>query len=104
MDLNQHQGRHSFLASSTALVAGTAGEASAAPAVRVSARRIDVHAHFLPEVYRSALAAGGHSRPSGMPGIPKWNVGQHIEMMDRNDIASSILSISAPGLHFGNDN
>lgn len=65
--------------------------------------RIDVHAHFLPERYRSELAAGGHSKPSGMPGIPAWSIERHIEMMDGNGIASAILSISAPGLHFGDD-
>jgi 6-methylsalicylate decarboxylase len=31
-------------------------------------QRIDVQAHFLPERYRAALAAAGHSKPSGMPG------------------------------------
>ncbi|WP_213956141.1 MULTISPECIES: amidohydrolase family protein [unclassified Variovorax] len=108
MDSKHAQGRRGFLASSAALIAGTAGAQPApAPAPAATApgpqRRIDVHAHFLPEKYRSALAAAGHAKPSGMPGIPKWSVEQHIEMMDRNDIASSVLSISAPGLHFGDD-
>ena len=65
--------------------------------------RIDVHAHFLPDRYRAELAAAGHSRPAGMPAIPEWSVSRHLEMMDRFDIASSLLSISAPGLHFGDD-
>ena len=65
--------------------------------------RIDVHAHYLPERYRQELAAAGHSKPAGMPGIPAWSVEQHLEMMGRHDIATSILSISAPGLHFGDD-
>ncbi len=65
--------------------------------------RIDVHAHYLPPQYRAALVAAGHAKPSGMPGIPEWSVAQHIEMMDRNGIASSVISISAPGLHFGDD-
>ncbi|WP_250514643.1 amidohydrolase family protein [Caballeronia sp. INDeC2] len=65
--------------------------------------RIDVHAHFLPEHYRSALAAAGHSKPSGMPGIPNWSVEQAIAMMDRLNIDAAVLSISAPGLHFGDD-
>lgn len=69
----------------------------------ISQRRIDVHAHFLPEKYRSALAAAGHSKPSGMPGIPSWSLEEHLEMMDRNQIESAIISISAPGVHFGDD-
>ncbi|HZZ10990.1 MAG TPA: amidohydrolase family protein [Paraburkholderia sp.] len=66
-------------------------------------QRIDVHAHYLPERYRAALAAAGHSKPSGMPAIPEWSAAQHLEMMDRNQIATAILSISAPGIHFGDD-
>ncbi|OAT31591.1 2-amino-3-carboxymuconate 6-semialdehyde decarboxylase [Buttiauxella brennerae ATCC 51605] len=66
-------------------------------------QRIDVHSHFLPERYRAALAAAGHSKPSGMPAIPEWNVNEHLEMMDRNQIGSAILSVSAPGVHFGDN-
>ena len=65
--------------------------------------RIDVHAHFLPEKYRAALAAAGHAKPCGMPGIPQWSVDQALGMMDRLSIDAAILSISAPGLHFGDD-
>lgn len=65
--------------------------------------RIDVHSHFLPERYRAALAIAGHSKPSGMPAIPEWNVNEHLEMMDRNQIGSAILSVSAPGVHFGDN-
>lgn len=65
--------------------------------------RIDVHAHFLPEQYRSALMAAGHAKPSGMPGIPVWSVEAAVAMMDRLNIDTSLLSISAPGLHFGDD-
>ena len=102
MNSNYTQDRRSFPASGAAPVAGTAGP-QPAPAAPVPTHRIDVHAHFLPERYRAALATAGHSKPSGMPAIPMWSVERHIEMMDRNQIASSIISISAPGLHFGDD-
>ncbi|MBE8591937.1 amidohydrolase [Pseudomonas sp. MAFF 301449] len=65
--------------------------------------RIDVHAHYIPDNYRQALEAAGHSKPSGMPGIPAWSVEQHLSMMDNLGIQTSMLSISAPGLHFGDD-
>lgn len=99
---DMQSGRRGFLTSGAALLASTAGvlPAHAAPA---KTGRIDVHAHYLPTKYRSALAAAGHSKPSGMPGIPTWSVSQQIEMMDRNGIEASIISISAPGLHFGDD-
>ncbi|PTC18766.1 amidohydrolase [Pseudomonas baetica] len=65
--------------------------------------RIDVHTHYIPEDYRKALIAAGHSKPSGMPGIPSWSVEQHLSVMDKLGIQTSMLSISAPGLHFGDD-
>jgi hypothetical protein len=36
----------------------------------MTATRIDVHMHFVPEFYRAALIAAGHATPDGMPGIP----------------------------------
>jgi len=94
--------RRGFLAGSASIVAASAVSRQAGAATE-PARRIDVHAHYLPEKYRSALATAGHSKPSGMPGIPSWSVDQHVGMMDRLGIEASVLSISAPGLHFGDD-
>jgi len=65
--------------------------------------RIDVHSHYLPEKYITALEQAGHSKPAGMPGIPKWSVSEHIAMMDRLNIAAAVISVSAPGIHFGDD-
>ena len=65
--------------------------------------RIDVHAHYITEKYRAALQAAGHGRPSGMQGIPAWSMDLAIATMDRLDIGSALLSVSAPGLHFGDD-
>ena len=64
---------------------------------------IDVHAHFIPGVYRQAALAAGHARPDGMPGIPPWSVQSAIQLMDRLGIATALLSISSPGVHFGDD-
>jgi len=62
---------------------------------------IDVHAHFLPDFYRDALLANGHEQPDGFPYIPEWSAPEHVAAMDRLGIASSLLSISSPGIHFG---
>ncbi len=97
-----NKSRRSFLAGSASFLAASAVSRQAG-ATTEPVRRIDVHAHYLPEKYRSALAAAGHSKPSGMPGIPSWSVDQHVGMMDRLGIEASVLSISAPGLHFGDD-
>jgi predicted TIM-barrel fold metal-dependent hydrolase len=64
---------------------------------------VDVHAHFLTPHYVEAARAAGHEHPDGMPGWPNWNAGEHLELMDRWGIARSMLSISSPGTHFGDD-
>ncbi|KAJ4373749.1 hypothetical protein N0V86_007892 [Didymella sp. IMI 355093] len=66
--------------------------------------RIDVHSHFLPPFYRSALANNGHSNPDGMPAIPSWSKEAHLEMMKTANVTKSILSISSPGTHINSSN
>ena len=65
------------------------------------AARIDVHHHYVPDFYRVALVAAGHSHPDGMHAIPDWNEAQALRMMDRLGIEKAYLSISSPGVHFG---
>jgi 6-methylsalicylate decarboxylase len=66
-------------------------------------RRVDVHAHFIPDFYRTALIEAGHARPDGMPMIPDWDPTAALAFMDELSIATSLLSISSPGVHFGDD-
>ena len=61
--------------------------------------RIDTHAHFLPDFYREALTAAGHSQPDGMPAIPSWSESAHLSFMSDQGITKSYLSISTPGVH-----
>ena len=63
--------------------------------------RIDVHAHYLPEVYRDALVAAGQDRPDGIPVLPEWSEVLALAAMDRLDVRLAILSISSPGVHVG---
>lgn len=65
--------------------------------------RVDVHAHHLPDVYRESATAAGHTQPDGFPHLPAWTPEQHLAVMDRLGIATSLLSISSPGVHFGDD-
>lgn len=80
--------------------AGAAAAAAATPAG--NPRRIDVHHHYIPPKYRSALIAAGQSKPSGMPGIPQWSVEASLGMMDRNGIEAAVISV-VNGVHFGDD-
>ncbi len=64
---------------------------------------VDVHAHFLTESYVDAARAAGHEHPDGMPAWPDWDPDRHLDLMDTCGIATSVLSISSPGTHFGDD-
>jgi len=62
--------------------------------------RIDVHAHFLPEVYAQALErAGMRTLDGGFP-VPKWSAEAALGVMDRQDIATAMVSLSSPSTHF----
>jgi 6-methylsalicylate decarboxylase len=64
---------------------------------------IDVHAHFLTESYVRQAVAASHEHPDGMGRWPEWSVDAHLELMDRHGIETAVLSISSPGVHFGDD-
>ena len=62
--------------------------------------RIDVHHHILPEEYISSLASV-NIKESARVVFPKWSVESSIAFMDRRDISAAIVSVSAPGVYFG---
>jgi len=65
--------------------------------------RVDIHAHFVPDFYRAALDAAGLSRPDGIKALPAWTEAEALDTMDRLQVSRSYLSISSPGVHFGDD-
>ncbi|MGW0940556.1 amidohydrolase family protein [Streptomyces sp. NPDC002666] len=64
---------------------------------------IDVHAHFVTDAYVTAARPAGIEQPDGMPGWPTWTVDEHLDLTQRSGIEKSYLSISSPGVHFGDD-
>jgi 6-methylsalicylate decarboxylase len=66
---------------------------------------IDVHAHYTTPHYVAQAMANGHRRPDGMPeqAWPTWTLEAQLDFMDSVGIAQSYLSISSPGVHFGDD-
>ncbi len=64
--------------------------------------RIDVHHHIVPKEYVSALASVG-IKTSARVQFPKWDINSSLAFMERKNIASAILSVSAPGIHFGDN-
>jgi predicted TIM-barrel fold metal-dependent hydrolase len=65
--------------------------------------RIDVHQHIVPDFYRDAAVAAGHAQPDGMPALPPWSAAEALAMMARQDISAAVVSVSSPGVHFGDD-
>lgn len=80
--------------------AGTVRGGAPGPRGRLPAK-IDVHAHYLPPDYRAALVANGYSKPDGFPVLPTWSPQAHVAFMDDLRIQTSMLSISSPGVLFG---
>ena len=61
---------------------------------------IDVHAHFLPPVYREALRdAGLKTVDGGMP-VPDWSPERALAIMDEVGITGAVLSVSSPHVNF----
>jgi predicted TIM-barrel fold metal-dependent hydrolase len=64
---------------------------------------LDVHSHYLTERYGVACRSAGHGQPDGMPGMPGWSVDAALELMAATAVGAAVLSISSPGVHFGDD-
>jgi len=89
--------RRGFLAQ--AVSAGAVAAAAVLPqrtAAQSKAGRIDVHHHFAPDFHRDAVNA----RRGGL-GWPKWSVQMSLDDMDKNGIATAVLSVVQPGTWFG---
>ncbi|MEV8066860.1 amidohydrolase family protein [Streptomyces sp. NPDC085995] len=64
---------------------------------------IDVHAHFITPRLRAEMEKAGHKGPDGMADIPAWSPEDALSMMDGTGIAAALLSVTSPGVHFGDD-
>ncbi|MGO9606345.1 MAG: amidohydrolase family protein [Candidatus Binataceae bacterium] len=62
-----------------------------------------MHAHYLPSGYADELRKAGVVHPDGMPDYPKWEPELALETYERLGIGTGMLSISSPGVHFGDD-
>jgi predicted TIM-barrel fold metal-dependent hydrolase len=73
----------------------TAGQ-SASP---TRPHRIDVHCHFSSPGFIAAITA----RKTGQRPLMDWTPGRTLEDMDRDGVATSIVSTSEPGVWFGDN-
>lgn len=65
-----------------------------------SPRRIDVHHHVIPPVFAQTMKDKGIPLVAGAP-LPTWTVQRSLDIMDMQGIQTALLSLSAPGVHFG---
>lgn len=95
------QTRRAFLAALAAAGAGSmlAVTRSAAQATR---RRVDIHQHFVSPSFLATLNAKNASTP--IPGLAAWkgfSPARAVETLDRVGVQTAMLSITAPGVWFG---
>jgi predicted TIM-barrel fold metal-dependent hydrolase len=64
--------------------------------------RIDTHHHIMPPEYVKAARELGVIEGGGVE-FPAWSVESALAFMDQAGIATAITSVSAPGVHFGDD-
>ena len=90
--------RHFLLSALTATIGASAG--SPRPAIgqtnAAGTSKVDFHHHFIPARHLEAIVA---QRESGR--TPAWSPERSIEEMDKNGIATSIVSLVQPGVWLG---
>jgi 6-methylsalicylate decarboxylase len=62
-----------------------------------AAQRIDVHTHLMPPAYLTEIAAKGEIITPPV----NWSLTKHLEEMEQAGVTTSILSITTPGVWFG---
>ena len=81
----------------TALVPDILKGAQVRPAVAAPAHRIDVHYHGNSPGFIAAIKA----RNTGQTALMNWTPARALEDMDRDGVATSIMSTSEPSVYFG---
>lgn len=95
--------RRRFLGALAAIGATSWLPARMAPAQASAARRIDVHQHFVSPSFHAFLNAK-NSPATPIPGIAAWrdySPARALAELDRVGIETAMLSITAPGVWFG---
>lgn len=66
---------------------------------------IDVHHHLLPQLYIDAVGRGPitDQAPRRAAAALDWSAAGSLAAMDENGVAAALLSVSAPGIWFGDD-
>ena len=70
-----------------------------APAAESPGTIVDVHHHLYPPAYVTALGVANQTTPAAK----EWSPAKSLEDMDKAGVATSITSITTPGVSFGDD-
>jgi predicted TIM-barrel fold metal-dependent hydrolase len=94
-----HIDRRTFLnrALGSLALATMGSRLTGAQAVAARRYRIDIHHHFGPPVWVAEVKG----RPLLQPANTTWTAAKSIEDMDRGEVAAAVVSITNPGLWFG---
>jgi predicted TIM-barrel fold metal-dependent hydrolase len=87
----------------TAATLALGAPARAADAPRYVRAAIDVHHHFLPPFYKPLAKPWLDKFATGVSAVLAWTPEASLAAMDEAVVGTAILSISSPGVHFGDD-
>jgi predicted TIM-barrel fold metal-dependent hydrolase len=88
-------------AGTAALMLGGAARAQSQPQFATAA--IDVHHHFLPPSYKPYVQSWMDRFATGVDAVMAWTPEASLAAMNEAKVERAILSISSPGVHFGDD-
>ena len=94
-----HMGRRSFLTGLGAAAAAIGAPGVAGAQDKAPRRIVDVHAHLTPPEYIQDLSGTGLVLPPSL----KWTPANHVEDMDKAGVDLTILSVTTPGIWFGDN-
>jgi len=90
-----------MLGGATALALGGTLRAADAPQFATSA--LDVHHHFLPPFYKPLVQGWMDRFATGVDAVMAWTPEASLAGMDEARVSRAVLSVSSPGVHFGDD-
>ena len=94
--------RRTLLGGTAAGLALGGGLRAASPAP-FATTAIDVHHHFLPPFYKPLAKGWLDKFATGVTAVMAWTPQTSLSAMDEARVSRALLSISSPGVHFGDD-
>jgi len=79
------------------------GSLRAASPAHFATTAIDVHHHFLPPFYKPLAKGWLDKFATGVAAVMAWTPEASLAAMDEANVRRALLSISSPGVHFGDD-